>query len=71
MTKNLTLLLTQIIALVFGALTVAGVTVDPSVQADIQNQVGSLLNAVAGVAIMVATLAGSIKSVWDKLRGGK
>ena len=67
--KNITLLLTQIIALIFGALTVAGVTVDPAVQADVQAQTGNLVNAVAGVAIMVTTLAGSIKTIWDKVRG--
>lgn len=67
--KNITLLLTQIIALVFGFLTVAGVTVDPAVQADVQAQTGNLVNAVAGVAIMVTTLAGSIMTIWNKVRG--
>jgi hypothetical protein len=66
--KNISLLLTQVIALVFGALTVAGVTVDPAVQADITSQTGNLINAVAGVAIIVTTLVGSIKSVWDKIK---
>ncbi len=69
--KNITILLTQIIAMIFGALTVAGITVDPAVQADIQAQVGSVANAIAGLAIMATALVGSIKSVWDKIRGGK
>jgi hypothetical protein len=69
--KNLTLLLTQIIAMIFGALTVAGITVDPAVQADIQAQTGSIVNTLAGLAIMVTALVGSIKSVWDKITAGK
>jgi hypothetical protein len=51
--------------------TVAGITVDPAVQADIQAQVGSVANAIAGLAIMATALVGSIKSVWDKIRGGR
>lgn len=69
MAKNLSILLAQIIALVFSALTVSGISVDPAVQADVQAQTGNLVNAIAGVAIMVATFAGSIKSIWDKVRG--
>ena len=69
MVKNLSLLLTQIIAVIFGALTVSGVSVDPAVQADVQAQTGNLVNAVAGVAVMVTAFAGSIKSIWDKVRG--
>ncbi len=69
--KNITILITQIIAMIFGALTVAGITVDPAVQADIQSQVGSVANAIAGLAIMATALVGSIKSVWDKIRGGE
>jgi hypothetical protein len=67
--KNITILITQIIAMIFGALTVAGITVDPAVQADIQSQAGNVINAVAGLAIMVTALVGSIKSVWDKITG--
>ena len=68
MTKNLTLLITQLIAVVFGGLTVAGVSVDPEVQTEIQAQAGSLVNAIAGVAIIATALIGSIQSVWNKLR---
>lgn len=68
MLKNISMLLTQIIAMVFGALTVAGITVDPSVQNEIQAETGNLINALAGIAIIVTTLIGSIKSVWDKVK---
>jgi len=66
--KNISLLLTQVIALIFGVLTATGVSTDPAVQADIQAQTGNLVNALAGIAIIVTTLAGSIKSVWDQIR---
>lgn len=69
MLKNVSLLIAQIIAMVFGALTVAGVSVDPAVQSDIQSQTGNLLNALAGIAVIITTLVGSIKQVWDKVRG--
>ena len=69
MLKNISMLLAQIIAMIFGALTVAGVTVDPAIQTEIQTETGNLINALAGIAIIVTTLIGSIKSVWDKARG--
>ena len=68
MVKNITLLITQLIAVVFGGLTVAGVSVDPGVQTEIQNHAGNLVNAIAGVAIIATALVGSIQSVWNKMR---
>lgn len=66
--KAIGILATQIVAMLFGALTVAGITVDPEVQSGIQEQTGNLINAIAGVAIIATGLVGSIKSVWDKVR---
>jgi len=66
--KAIGILATQIVAMLFGALTVAGITVDPEVQSGIQEQTGNLINAIAGVAIIATGLFGSIKSVWNKMR---
>lgn len=66
--KAIGILATQIVAMLFGALTVAGITVDPEVQTEIQSQAGNLVNAIAGVAIIATALIGSIQSVWNKLR---
>lgn len=68
MVKNISILLAQIVAVIFGTLTVFGISVDPTVQTEIQSQVGNAINAVAGTAIVVTTLVGSIKSVIDKIR---
>lgn len=68
MTKDIAKLITQLIAVVFGALTFTGISVDPEVQTEIQSQAGNLVNAIAGVAIIATALIGSIQSVWNKLR---
>lgn len=66
--KDIAKLAAQIIALVFGVLTATGVSTDPAIQNEIQAQTGNLINALAGIAIIVTTLVGSIKSVWDQIR---
>lgn len=68
MVKNISLLLTQIIAVVFGALTVSGVSVDPAVQADVQSQTGNIVNSIAGLAVMVTAFVGSIGSIVNKIK---
>lgn len=66
--KEIAKLISQLIAVVFGALTFTGISVDPEVQTEIQSQVGNLVNAIAGVAIIATALIGSIQSVWNNLR---
>lgn len=69
MIKNISLLLTQVIAVIFGALTVSGVSVDPAVQADVQAQTGDIVNSIAGLAVMVTAFVGSIGSIITKIKG--